>query len=281
MGYRKSNYMNIHQIKKRQRFALVNQVLTENKDIVATVPAFAKATKLFADSLVELQTLAQRQVIGSEGKTVAKEALRIEMADAVMEVSSRIAAYAEEVGNVELEADVTVTRSAVLYRRAADGVVIAHRVLSLARENQVAMETDYTLSTDLIDDLAEKIDVFQLVLEAPAKAIDNRAVTTAAIENAIAKTSLILTKRLNRHMEALRRSHPDFAAAYDQANVLDKRRGTHGKGDVGANAEVILPAKSISLVAPGETATPRESVTRYATKENGSSEVDDALKLAR
>ncbi|MBF9674652.1 hypothetical protein IAI20_11660, partial [Streptococcus pseudopneumoniae] len=71
---------------------------------------------MFADSLVELQTLAQRQVIGSRGKTVAKQASRVEMTDAVMEVSSRIAAYAEEVGNVELEADVTFSRTEVLNR---------------------------------------------------------------------------------------------------------------------------------------------------------------------
>ncbi len=272
--------MNINQIQKRQRFALVNQVLSENKTIVATIPAFTKAVKLFDDSLVELQTLAQRQVIGSQGKTVAKGASRITMTDAVMEVSSKIAAYAEAEGNVELEADVTFPRTAVLYRRAADGVVIAHRVLSLAREHQSAMEAEYKLTTEMIDDLAEKIDAFQLVLETPAKAIDTRAVTTAGIELAIANSTRILTKRLNRHMETLRRSHPDFAAAYDQANVSDKRRGTHSKSVVGVNEEVVLPAKSISVIAHGETATPREALTRYSTNGNGSKEIE-SMELAR
>jgi len=266
--------MNIQQIQKRQRFALINQVLTENKTIVDTIPAFTRAANLFADSLVELQTLAQRQVIGSQGKTAAKQASRVEMTDAVMEVSSRIAAYAEEVGNVELEADVTFSRTAVLNRRAADGVVIANRVMGLARENLAAMDADYKLSNDLIDDLAEKIDAFQLVLNAPAKAIDNRAVTTAAIEEAIAETSRILTKRLNRHVETLRRSQPEFAAAYDQANVSERRRGTHSKAEVGGNEEVVLPFKAISVLAPAETPTPRESQVRHSSNGNGSKETE-------
>jgi hypothetical protein len=273
--------MNIKQIQKRQRFALVNQVLNENKTIVTTVPAFAKAAKLYADSLVELQTLAQRQVIGSQGKTAAKEAARIEMANAVMEVGSRIAAYAEAAGKVELEADVAVTRSAVLYGRAADGVVIAHRVLSLAHDNQAAMEAEYKLNTDLINDLAEKIDAFELILEAPAKAIDTRAVTTAGIEDAIAKTTRILTKQINRHMESLRRKHPDFAAAYDQANVLDKRRATRDKVEVSNSGEAEVASGAIAASAPMKiAATHEETEARYSSNGNGSHEMD-SLEMAR
>jgi len=238
------------QHQKRQQFIQVAAVITAHPDAVQALPALASDARLFGEKIAEIDQLAQQQLTGSRGATVAKKAARAAMSDSVMGLFARMTSYSEAIDDPVLLADVKATRSDLLYGRAATSLYKARCIVDKARELQKALEKDYQLTPVVIDAASADVDNFGLLIAAPGKAIDSRAVTTQTLEGAFAEASRILAKRLAGHADTLRESHPRFAQAFDQASILEGRRSADSTPDE-AKPEAPAPVAPVaSVVAP-------------------------------
>jgi len=244
--------MNIYQIQKRKRFHRVADVLAAHPEAVDTLPALKKDAAVFAEALKEIDAVAQSQLILSEPKTIAKSRARAEMADLVLAVAARVAAYAEASDDPELAREAAVTRSSLMYGRAANAQLLANQVLDLAARHQEELEEDYQLTAEALEELTVAISHFEILQEAPAQAIDTRGVATRGLDEAIEKAGRILSGRLKRHVTVIRAQQPGFAAAFDQASVLEKRPGRRSRRAASqplASSAPLLPA-AVKETAP-------------------------------
>jgi hypothetical protein len=240
------------QVQKQQRYARLSEFLgeTENEAVIASVPKFAEDVELLDEGIADLKRLAEQQLSSSEGKTAVKAEARVIMSKAVLELASRIRLFAVRSGDKELAIDVKVTKTELLHRREVSALTRARKVITIARKVQPAMLTDYKLKVAMIDEVETSVNEFEASLNGPALAIDNKAVTTEALDEAITRLSDIVTNRINLHVDTLRRTNPEFAAAYDQINTLEKRRATHGSdGEGDAEAALTVETSAAPAVA--------------------------------
>jgi len=248
--------MKINQTQKRLRFTRIEEFLSGHEEIVGSVTAFREDFDHYGELVAELVKLARRQVVASKGQTAAKAESREEMTELVLDLASRIRLYAQKIGDTALAVDVKTTKTDLIYRRGADSLSRAERVIEVARQVQPAMEKDYNLTSEAVDEAAAAVEAFKEVLNAPALAIDEHSVTTRAIEETISKLGKWVKDRITPHVHSQRRSHPDFVASYDQINTLEKRRGQQDA------AEEETPAPSASQPeAHGETGMAEETET--------------------
>jgi len=214
----------------------------------------------------DLKRLAEQQLFGSKGKTAVKAEARANMGKAVLELASRLRLFAGRSGDKELAIEVKVTKTELLHRREASALTKARKVITIARKVQPAMLADYKLKVVMIDEVEASVNGFEASLNGPALAIDSKAVTTEALDDAIARLSDIVTNRINLHVDTLRRTNPDFAAAYDQINTLETRRATHGsarEGDVAVALTIEAAAAPAVAGSRGQNGSGNTSAAHY------------------
>ncbi len=250
------------QVQKQQRYTRLSEFLgeTENETVIASVPKFTEDLEMLDESIADLKRLAEQQLFGSKGKTAVKAEARANMGKAVLELASRIRVFAIRSGDKELAIDVKVTKTELLRRREASALTKARKVVTIARRIQPVMLADYKLTAAMIDEVEASVNGFEASINGPALAIDSKAVTTEALDDAIARLSDIVTNRINLHVDTLRRTHPEFAAAYDQINTLEKRRATHGSEKEGDMA-VALTVEAVA--APAQNGGGNANVPHY------------------
>ncbi len=234
------------QYQKRQQFIQVAGVIAAHQDAVKSLPALEKACKLFGEKIAKINQLAQQQLTGSSSATVAKRTARTTMVAGVMDLIARMKSYGDATGDLTLLSEIKLTRSDLQYGRAATALFKARRIVAKAREIQADLEEDYKLTTAVIDTVSNLVEDFGILIEAPGKAIDTRAVTTHTLDEVIAEASRILSHRIASQVTILREAHPGFVQAFAQANVLEGRRtyDSTPQGDseeVGTTADAPVP----------------------------------------
>jgi hypothetical protein len=284
--------MNILQIQQQLRFTRIEEYLSEHGEIVASKAAFQEDFAAYQEALAALAGLAQQQVPGSKGQTAAKKAARRKMAELVLELSSLVRLYAEKKGDLVTAAGVKTTLSELFYLRGSNALSKAAYVVEAARTAQPEMVKDYNLTSQQVDEAAAAVEAFRVMLNAPALAIDAHSVTTQAIDGVIAELCQMVSERITVHVETMRRAHPAFAAAYDQVNTLEKRRGTQQKtaaveetpaaAQVARGAEPVSEAPASVPVAGGTPAPPRVAGTVSSNgSRNGNGVISGRVDLAR
>jgi len=242
------------QYQKRKQFIQVAAVIAAHQDAVKSLPALESDSKLFAKKIEQINQLAQQQLTGSRSETVAKKVARTTMVDSVMDLIGRMIAYADATSNLVLLTEIKMTRSELLYPRAATALFKARRILDKARDLQSALEKDYKLTVAVVEAAASVIEDFAILIEAPGKAIDTRTITTQTLDEVFADAGRILTRRIVGHVFTLREDHPDFIAAFEQANVLEGRR-TYDAAPQG-DSEALVTTAAAPVPGRQETATP-------------------------
>jgi hypothetical protein len=214
--------------KYENRFAMVEStvaVLNENKNVWEKTPAFVKAVADLASSMQSIQTESGKQQTPTKGATASKAQARDAVEDVVLEIADQLSALAEERGDVELAAQVEITRSALDKVSDEELENTTKRVAVLATQN-IGPLADYLVSQEDIAELTKLQGEFSSLKTAPRVAVVERSNSTASLPERLSDASRILRCRIDKMVSKYRNTSPEFVAKYRSARVIVDRGGT-------------------------------------------------------
>jgi len=226
--------MNKDQFARLTRHRKVKQVLADQTDAVAAVPAFARLSARYLTQLGLLDGTATRKPVTSQGATLAKTAAGTALIARLVKVANALYLLykAEEPANLE--------EATKMHRRASDYVRMTD--LELATEaidlnkrvatNKEELMKDYNLDAAAIKALGEDARKFDNDLESPQLAIDAAKLKGATAKTTLSALNIFLRDDLRSGMELLKDSHPEAYAALREASQVDDAR--YGKDKKGA-----------------------------------------------
>jgi len=214
--------------KYENRFAMVEStvaVLNENKGVWEKTPAFVKAVADLTAAMQSIKTESGKQQTPTKGATASKAQARDAVEDVLLEIADQLSAFAEERRNVDLAAQVEITRSALDKVTDEELEAIAKRVAWLATEN-IRPLADYLVSQEDIAELTQLQVEFSALKTAPRIAVVERSSSTASLPEKLSTASRILRCRIDKLVSKYRTTEPEFVAKYRSARVIVDRGGS-------------------------------------------------------
>ncbi|MFZ4682634.1 MAG: hypothetical protein ACOYMS_09045 [Terrimicrobiaceae bacterium] len=216
--------MNDRQENKLSMYLAVLNVLQANTATWQPKVAFTAAQGAFVTAVGALQGLAQAQDTESAGATAQKQTTRLALADAALPISGALQGYAAVIGNGELAANATVTRTDLIHKRDSAALTIGQNLLALAQANAANLVA-YDVSAAAIAAFGQIVTDYAALLQRPRAVIASRAAATGQLAAAFSTVDGILKKRLDPLSLGFRASAPAFFLAYEAAREIVDNSG--------------------------------------------------------
>jgi len=256
--------MNILQKAKLSMYMVVKDFLKTNAAIVENLPNYKPNATVLENNITQIQAAAELQEFDKTGIADKKKLLRESLTAQGEDISLKMVAYATNTKNTILLKEVKYSKSDL--RRAADADLknMAQCIYDRAHENLSALDaygiTDTTLSTFLAT-----INSFNEAIPTVREGATAKKFYTAQLENLYKATDTALDN-IDKIIEIVRLSHPDFYAGYQNSRLtINTAGGTVALKGVVTDALSLEPLKGVTL-----TITPDGSKTALIT--NGNSE---------
>lgn len=208
-------------------FATVAAYLEKDKALWTDTKAMGETVADLQGGIASITAKAGKQQAPQGGPGDEKTQVRENLEDTVLEIADQLAALAARAGDVNLAAQVAITRSAVGKLSADDLEATARRVSAAAAENLTAL-ADYGIAQPEVAALDALVSRFGGLKTGPRTAIASRAAETATLPDAINHVTTILRDRLDKQMTRFRKTQPEFFAGYQSARAIVWRGSAAG-----------------------------------------------------
>lgn len=230
--------MNKRQENKLTMFVAVKNVYDKNQNIWETIPAITNTYKRFNDNLNILQETLKAQETEIQGITETKSKLSQDLVNKTLEISGVLHAYANSVGNLDLKARTSLSRSELETLRDNIATEKCRQILGDAQAVSEKL-TDYGITSEILTDYSNKIDEYAKIVAAPRAAIVERKSATEIIPDLIRNVDDVLVNELDRLMERFRSTDEIFYSDYFSARQIV---------DAGLRKEKVLPENGGILI---------------------------------
>jgi hypothetical protein len=182
------------------------------------LPALVKAVGAFDTVITNVATQLEVTALPG-GASASKLTAKKSMALPAHEVASALHAYATEVGDDELAAEVDFSLSDLSQGDPAAVIARCTRIVDLATENLEALE-DCNITQAKLTALGKKIEAYRKWASKPRQGVARKAAANRALPRLFRQGRNILTRRIDRLMVQFRTSAPEFYAEYKTARKI-------------------------------------------------------------
>ncbi|MDP4270105.1 MAG: hypothetical protein Q8909_08250 [Bacteroidota bacterium] len=200
-------------------FLNVQGVCLKFKSVWSSNAIFSAAYKDFDESLASLLKLRNVQLGSNASPATDKQEKYEVMIAQTMFAINRLWSYASTVGDTVLLAKLNYTESDLRKLRETAVGGVCSNVADLAEEN-LPQITEYGFSAELLAQLRQANADFNDVISAPKLAIVEQKNATEGMVPLFAKEDGILANRLDKDIELLKNSNPDFYNQYFAARKI-------------------------------------------------------------
>jgi hypothetical protein len=191
-----------------------------------TLPAFASEVALARTHIASIRRDGQAQ-LGADSKphTKAKDEAKKSLARLAADTGAPASVLAETTSNLPAAAKLNQSYSDIYYASDLDAEDLALNLLNAARDMDVGALATYGVTADRLGDLEEALNHYSEKIGSPRAATIKGRISTLSLEDLFDKLRAVHS-RMDRLAVVLRRTAPDFLAAYESARVIIDRPGT-------------------------------------------------------
>lgn len=214
--------MNDKQHANLNMFRRVNNVLIDNKEKYAAIPAFKSLAEQLENNIAAIIEVSSERS-GINVKVVSSEKYDIEgqMIDEVVFAARVLNVYAQDSGNQPLQMTTNITKSMLYKVHDNEELDHARKITAKAREHVEALE-NYGINAERIDRLEQLVDDFEQHMPKPRQVISERKGKTLSLKALFAETKSLLIDKLDKLMGLFKTTDPEFYFTYFEArNVIN------------------------------------------------------------
>jgi len=205
--------MTTRQANRRSMFLVVEQFLKDvSPTIIEQMPQFATTFSAFQAELELVSKASEQQIYNRTGLRMDKERDRLLMAEACLNVSARMRAFAKATGDAVLFEEVSGTRSFMVVK--SEFVVLDY--CSMVHGKAVALLSelgDYGVTQGMLDLLASRIEAYHLKIPMPRHSILERKQSTRKLAVSMQRCRELL-QAMDIYVRMLEFSEPTFYMRY-------------------------------------------------------------------
>jgi len=218
--------MKTRQINKLAAFVTLAAICRKGQPTWTTLKAFADTFAKFAARVETLEKLKLQQSEGTTGIAAQKQQCREDVCSAGATVAGGVLAWAEDTGNLEVAGKVDFSESDLLQGRDMASRDKCQTVHDVAEEN-VASLGKYGVDEDVLEDLQEKVTVYDECISKPREAIATGKTVTKQIATEFRAADRLLSKGLDGLSLKFKKSAPGFYQDYWNARRIVDIAATH------------------------------------------------------
>lgn len=190
----------------------------ETDNTWTNIPALVKSVGVFDTEITNVATQLEVTALpggAADAKETAKEAL----VGPAHELAAALHAYATEIGDDELAAEVDFSLTDLAKGHPASIIARCNRIAALATENLEALE-DSNITQAKLTALGKKITAFEKLASKPRQDVAKKAAANKAVPRLMKQGRNILKRRIDRLMVQFKTSAPEFYAEYRNARKI-------------------------------------------------------------
>ena len=226
--------MNTKQTNNVTMLKTVDAYLDQNTSVWSAMTPLATAIQSLKTKIGDIDIAAQKQQTPS-GATDDKAEARDALEDVLFLTCEALAVLAHSSGDRDLLALTVVTPTAL---DRMDQEELSHRatsVLAEANTRKTDLATLHVTQANL-DELGQALQDFNAAKASPRTATAERMAQTESLPSLIREASNILRNQIDRMVNLLRRSNPDFVTGYRAAREIVDRAASHKTKTAGSAA---------------------------------------------
>jgi len=211
--------MNATQEAKLNMFRATQKHCNDNPTIVATIPAFQKATGTLNTIIAGIIATAQQEDLVTKGITIDKAEAKKTLCRLAADIAAPIVAYAAETKNNKLLNEVNFTHSDLIRTKDDQLAPRCQNICDAAKANEAALK-DYGITATTIDTLLTTINNYQAKVPDPRNAAAQKATIRTNLKNLIKEGDQVLKLQMDKTVLGLKATHPDFVTAYKSNRII-------------------------------------------------------------
>lgn len=231
----------------------LSDFLKKEIQIVRTLP---EVDPLLADSeaiMIEIGLLNRKQETDISGLRTQKDQRKSDTIELSLDMSKRVIAYTKLHPNESLYQEVSYAKGDLL-KLSDESFVSACWVIYTAAERNMNVLAPFGVNAESLQELHRAIEAFSQMIHVPKEAYTEKTLATRKMGELFDAMDSTIEK-FDALVELLKRSNPDFYAAYQSARKVVQRHGSYmAKGQItdAATGEAVIGAM-INFVLNGET----------------------------
>lgn len=243
--------MNKHESNKVTMYKSVEAVLSQHEDIVNTMPALSEINGKFRSLLKEIIERDYRHATVKQGSTAAKNSALDSITATTLTFANALYALGRKTENEQLKAECRTSISELEHKREQDLEQYCRRIGELARNNAEEL-APYCITKKQIDSFSKATETFRDLVEQKNQKFTESKATREALDEMFKKMGEMLREDMDRLLEMLRDTHPDFYRQYTAARNIRDIGSSHAvKTDDTEDAETIETVTSSAPVMVG------------------------------
>lgn len=213
--------MNARQEAKLNMYRAVEDQLDNNPTVVSAVPAFQNAFNKFKAKIAEIISTEQKKDVPLSGIVTTKTNTKKTLAQKTSEIAGIISAYASEIGDETLKAEVNFSATKFLQTRDDQLAPRCQNIHDKAAQLLPDL-TDYPINAAALTDLQTAIDNYSSTTAKPRTAASHRKMLSDNLIKLFRETDAILVNQMDKLAASLKKTNPDFVAEYfSNREILD------------------------------------------------------------
>lgn len=238
--------MNILQKVKLSMYMVVKDFLNLNKTIVEKLPNCKTNATVLENNINQIQAVAKLQEFDKTGISDKKNQLRTSLAAQAEDISLKLVAYATNMGNMILLKEVKYSKSELSHAADADLKNMTQCIYDRANANIAALD-DYGITDGMLTTFLTTINSFNEAIPTVREGATSKKLSTMQLENLYKATDTAI-ENIDRIVEIVRLSEPDFYTGYQNSRLIIKTAGgsVSLKGVV-TDATSLEPLKGVTL----------------------------------
>lgn len=212
----------------------VQKVLQHNSASWNGLAAFENAVTRFGQHITLLEQLTYQKTKSMLGVKSKRDQKRRELAKLSLSVANAVYAYAVNIKDEKLKAEVKYNSSQLKYGKITTFLQLVNGLIAKANEHADAI-AEYGVNQSMIDDLTLVYMEFVEIADLPRQATVSRKMITHQISIKLKDIDDVLKNQLDKLIVLFKDSAPEFVMTFEGARVIIDHRATRkpSKGSIG------------------------------------------------
>lgn len=209
-------------------YRAVRQVIQKNNSSWTGFAAFENAVTKFVQQVTQLENLTYQKGKALIGAKSQRDQQRAITADVALVVANGLFAYASNIANEKLKAEVNYSPSVLKYMPNTRFLQTVEGLIAKATDLLEEI-TPYGVDQDKLDELQTAYLELVEIANLPRQAIVSRKVITENINDLLKEVDKVLKEQLDRLIVALKDDERDFVLTYEGARTIIDSPATRRK----------------------------------------------------
>lgn len=209
-------------------YRAVRQVIQKNNSSWSGFAAFENAVAKFVQQVTQLENLTYQKGKALIGAKSQRDQQRAITADVALVVANGLFAYASNIANEKLKAEVNYSPSVLKYMPSTRFLQTVEGLIAKATDLLEEI-TPYGVDQDKLDELQTAYLELVEIANLPRQAIVSRKVITENINDLLKEVDKVLKEQLDRLIVALKDDERDFVLTYEGARTINDSPATRRK----------------------------------------------------